>query len=293
MNTIKQISLIFLVTILCLTTSILAQDRTSQQIKAKPIRIDKIPTDKLPIPEGVSIVGAKFYEFLIAPSGEVTINLYGDLNNRIASFVVQESLADKSFIYKIIEDNEESWVKTQSQRHEDSILYSAISSAGTEMNLDVQIEDSGKFGKTKVKGITLPLQKEVKTFYFNESNLSESRLAAQDVLQTEEQKFFTTPSLRKLKEFIQNFSFLKNAALSKWTGTDQKQSAPCKQKESGDSVEMLPGPCSGTALCMRIVTLTPLFSCSSTSCGWGIYIIEECGLNIICTQRCADLVPCA
>lgn len=291
MKIMKQISLTLLAaTFFCLTTTAFAQESVAQPAKAKPIRIDKIPTEKLPVPEGISILEAKSYEFLIASSGEVTVNLYDSSNNRIAGFEVQESIAEKTLHYKITENNQEDWLKIQSQERENVIYYSAVSSSGTEMGLELQVEKPNKAGKIGVKGVNLQTGEK---FSFNASNLTESRLSAQEAFQAQEQKLFNTPSLRKLKEFMQSFGILRNAALSKWTGVSQEKAVSCKQEITANLVQLPTNPCSGTAVCTRMTTLTPLFICNSVNCGFGIYLIPDCVINVVCRQNCSDLMGCA
>jgi hypothetical protein len=290
----KQFSLTVLVaTIFCLATLTFAQESTSQSLKAKPIRIDKIPTGKIPIPEGVSVLDAKSYEFIVAPSGKVTVNLYNNLNKQVASVEVEESISEKTLLYKITASNREEWLKIQTQERENSILFSAISSAGTEMSLEAQTEKIKNSRKFRVKSVGLPMESGLKTLSLDESNLTESRLAIENAVQTEEQKLFATPTLQKLKEFMRGFGSLKDAALSKWSG-QEKVATICNQESTSSLVEIEPVGCSGSATCFRMSTIVPVFTCTSTTpnCG-GIFIIYDCVVNIICTQSCSALNGCA
>ena len=86
----KQFFLMLLVTtFFCLVTFSVAQENKIQTEKVKPIRVDKLPTEKLSIPAGIDVLDAKSYEFLIAPSGKITVNLYDISNKRFASVEVK------------------------------------------------------------------------------------------------------------------------------------------------------------------------------------------------------------
>lgn len=291
----KQFSLTLLVaTFFFLVNFTFAQEGKTQTERPKPIQIDKLPTEKLSIPNNISVLEAKSYEFLIAPSGKITVNLYNNSNKQFVSVEVEESISDKTLLYKITENNREEWLKIQTQERENSILFSATTSAGTEMSLEAQIERTKNPLKFRVKEIILPTETGLKTLPLNESNLIESRLAVESALQNLEQKLFATPSLQKLREFMRGFGKLRDKALSKWSG-QEKDTAICAEVVPEDfSIALGPGPCSGWATCIRISTIIPVFSCipSSGTCA-GVFIIYDCILSIYCPQRCSDLNNCA
>jgi hypothetical protein len=292
----KRIILTLLIaTFFCLTTFSFAQERVNQPTKAKPIRIDKIPTGKLLIPEDISVLEAKSYEFLVATPGKVTVNLYDNSNKQVASVELQDSTSEKTLFYKITENNREEWLKIQTQEHQNSILFSATSSAGREMTLEAQIVRNKNSRKFRVKGITLLTESGLKTLSLSESNFTESRLAIENAVQVEEQKFFATPALQKLKEFMRNFGKLRDTALNEWSG--QAKITSCNNQESynlTEEVELSQSPCSGTSTCFRMSTIVPVFTCTSTNdkCG-GIFIIYDCAASIVCSQSCSDLNSCA
>lgn len=291
----KQFSLALLVvTIFCSATLTFAQESMTQSSKAKPIRIDKIPTNKLQIPNGVSVLGAQSYEFLIAQTGIITVNLYDGSNKLITSVTVQESMPEKTLIYKITENNHDEWLKIQSQEREDNTSFSVTSSAGAEMNVDVKTEKRNALGKAKVKGVVLSTETGLKTYVLDRSQMTESRLALQNTVQNEEQKLFATPTLQKLREFMQSVGILKDSAINKWSG--QEKATTCNQESSNFIEEPAPAesPCSGTATCTRFVSAIPLFTCTSTNSACsGFFLIPECVINILCSQSCSNLNGCA
>lgn len=300
----KQFSLTLLIaTFFCLVTFSFAQESKIQTKNAKPIRIDKLPTEKIPVPNDISVLEAKSYEFLIAPSGKISVNLYNIVNKHLVKVEVEESILDKTLFYKITENNREEWLKIQTQERQNSILFFATTSAGTEMSLEAQIERTKNSGKFRVKEIILSTEAGLKTLSLNETNLTESRLAIENAVQNQEQKIFATPSLQKLKEFMRGFGRLKDTALSKWSG-QEKISADCNkvQENPTNNIEIeepameepVGGGCGGEATCWRISTLVPVFSCipSSGNCS-GVFILYDCITNIRCTQSCAALNNCA
>lgn len=236
------------------------------------------------------MLGARSYEYIVAPTGQITVRLFDSKEQEIALVEVNENLTERSMVLRYKDKNTEDWISTSMSKSTDSVIYSVKSSAGVELLVKARMEDSRKSEKLRVSSLILETETGLKEFRLDGLDPTESRLAAQQELLTQEGKLFNTPGLLKVKEFIQNFGRLSDNTLQKWSG--QSETRNCNPIISTNIIEG-PDQCSGYAICTRTATAIPVFICNGGSTCTGVYIIYDYMFRIISTASCAYLNGCA
>lgn len=294
-----KINRLFLSIVILVIASTLYGQRSPSKPTTPPIRLDKVPANKLNVPSDLSILGAKYYDFLVAPTGRINVKLYDFKEQPIAAVEIQENLSEHSVLLKYIDSYGEDWLRSSMTQSQDEILFVVTSSAGGEMSVRARTDNSKKSRKLRILSLSLANELGWTEYPLNGFEPTSLRLNAQHSLQIEEEKLFNTTGMQKLREFIQNFGRLRDIAIHKWTG--QPEASACDKKmtalilgiEPNEVEPVLDPGCGGKAFCTRISTLVPLFWCNGGNSCSGFYIVPDYMFSLFFTENCSYLNGCA
>ena len=275
-----------------LTTLFFAQTVFGQSgpLKAPPIRLDAISKEKLTVPTDISVLGAKYYELRVAPTGQIAVKLFDAKQTQIALIEIEENFAERQTILKYSDKNGKDWISSSMSRLDGEVFYTATSSGGGEVRVRARMYEAKSAEKLRVSSLIFETEIGLREFRFDALDFTESRLNAQHQLQAQEAKLYGTPGLLKLREFIQNFARLSDNALRKSTGQPEFKGCTGVTQSSVEEIEA--AGCSGQAICTRIGTAIPIFMCNGGSSCSGVYIIYDFMFRIITMADCSYLNGC-
>ncbi len=291
-----KINRIFLsIAVLLIASTLYGQGNPSKQT-TPPIRLDKVPANKLAVPSDLPILGASYYDFLVAPTGQINVKLYDSKAEPIAALEIQENLLEHSVLFKYSDKYGENWIRTVTTQLQDETLFQVTSSTGAEMRVKAKMDSSKNSRKLRTSSISLANELGWAEYPLDGFEPTSLRLNAQHALQVEEAKFFNNAGLLKLREFIQNFGRLRDVTVQTWTGKPEtNETSDCNKKKialNEGEMELVLG-CGGVAFCTRISTIVPIFACNGGNSCTGFYIVPDYILSLFFTANCSYLNGCA
>lgn len=255
---------------------------------------------RLPIPDGLAMLGAQTYQVEKTSSSVIQIRLFNSNVENFATLSLTENQADRSLLVTLSQGGEQAWIRFSRVAVGGQAEISIVSSSGSEIVIRATLESQNADVKSQVLSVAI---KNGATTWQNYSTANpgsaEQRATLHQALLAEENRFFNTDRLNKIKEFMSGLDVLSSHASN--TNSRDRLNASCTDDTLprwGEPVPpyRLPGPgsgCGGNAFCTRITTVIPMFFCDGGNSCTGIYIIYDYIGRVFTFASCAYLNNCA
>jgi hypothetical protein len=117
----------------------------------------KTGDERLSIPKGLSMLGAKTYEIEKVDSNQVAIKLFNDANQSVGTLNLTENLTDHSLLLSLSETSGQDWVKISRTQSTGEVQVSTITSSGSELLTKVMVEANKTEGKSQISSIGIKI----------------------------------------------------------------------------------------------------------------------------------------
>lgn len=244
----------------------------------KPIKIENLTKEILPMPEQSGRKGAFFFSMSIQSISQASIDLYDDKKNLTSSVIINSDPIARTSRFGIqSQSGTLEWVAVRYSENANKITAKITTSSGQAREFLFAIVNDDH-NKKKIKSISLHNGEERDN---NVNSLSESIKTAStlsDELLRLERELYDTESLKELHSVLNSLDVLQRIVL---------QSSPVP-----DFVEEPEGIPDCYVACQRIGTIVPIYACNDDVLGCercgvdGFYYLDGFGCVIWCVLHC-------
>lgn len=260
--------------------------------------LKKADSQSFQIPSSLQMLNSTSFHVSSTTSSQVSIAFKDSQQATIGTLLMFENLLDGSLTLTFTESSGSDWAKFEKAQTGQTVSYSVSTSSGKTLLSTFSLELSNSPGRSETSSVSLKVGGTAWQSYSTaDVGSSTERTTLFQAYQSEELRIFDTARLGKLREVLRGLDVLAHIAnSSNWEKEIDPASAsstsPLWNEPIPEYQRLAPG-CGGSAFCIRVTTIAPLFVCNGGNSCSGVYFIPAYVVRAFTMSTCGYLNNCA